>query len=116
MNLIETRGNDGKKPKEVTFAQAILNPSASFGGLYVPEEFPKIDNQFLKDYVLEIRKKLIRFAKEFYEWVKNGGEKPEFEEITRDIAVAIKNGEISPYLSITILNVNNYINGAIKNL
>ena len=80
------------------------------------DEFLFDDNQFLKDYVLEIRKKLIRFAKEFYEWVKNGGEKPEFEEITRDIAVAIKNGEISPYLSITILNVNNYINGAIKNL
>jgi threonine synthase len=50
MNFIETRGNDGKKPKEVTFAQAILNPSASFGGLYAPKEFPKVDYEFLKEY------------------------------------------------------------------
>ncbi len=35
MNFIETRGNDGVKAKSVAFSDAILNPSASFGGLYV---------------------------------------------------------------------------------
>ena len=37
MGFIETRGNDGKRAKEVSFSEAILNPSSSFGGLYVPK-------------------------------------------------------------------------------
>jgi len=45
--FIETRGNDGIKPQNVPFSFAILNPSASFGGLYVPETLPKIDADFL---------------------------------------------------------------------
>lgn len=46
--FIETRGNDGIKDKKVEFSYAIMNPSASFGGLYVPENFPKIDLEFLQ--------------------------------------------------------------------
>ena len=46
--FIETRGNDGVKPNKVPFSFAILNPSASFGGLYVPEALPKIDTAFLE--------------------------------------------------------------------
>ena len=46
--FIETRGNDGEKDKKVEFSYAIMNPSASFGGLYVPEKLPKIDLDFLK--------------------------------------------------------------------
>ncbi len=45
MNFIETRGNDNLKPKEVTFSQAILSPSASFGGLYVPKTLPELSLQ-----------------------------------------------------------------------
>ncbi|MFV0482424.1 MAG: threonine synthase [Campylobacteraceae bacterium] len=44
--FIETRGNDSKKPQKVEFSYAILNPSASFGGLYVPEKLPKLNNDF----------------------------------------------------------------------
>jgi len=47
MQFIETRGNDGNKPKEVTFSYALLNPSASFGGLYSPLHLPTIDAEFL---------------------------------------------------------------------
>lgn len=47
MQFVETRGNDGKKPSTVTFSEAILSPSGSFGGLYVPSELPKIDSDFL---------------------------------------------------------------------
>lgn len=47
--FIETRGNDGKKPNKVNFSFALLNPSASFGGLYVPEKLPKLDNNFFKN-------------------------------------------------------------------
>jgi threonine synthase len=45
MNFIETRGNDSVKSKEVTFSQAILSPSASFGGLYVPKTLPELSLQ-----------------------------------------------------------------------
>ena len=47
MNFIETRGNDGVKEKKVAFSHAILNPSASFGGLYVPESLPNLGIDFI---------------------------------------------------------------------
>jgi len=50
MQFIETRGNDGQKPERVAFSDAILSPAASFGGLYVPESFPKLDADFLETY------------------------------------------------------------------
>ncbi|MBE0496525.1 MAG: threonine synthase [Campylobacterales bacterium] len=46
MKLIETRGNDGIKPTVVDFSQAILSPSASFGGLYAPQDFPAFEADF----------------------------------------------------------------------
>ena len=51
MQFIETRGNDGVKPSAVTFSEAILSPSASFGGLYVPTDIPAIDNAFLTKHL-----------------------------------------------------------------
>lgn len=48
--FIETRGNDGKNLEKVDFSYALLNPSASFGGLYVPDILPKIDNNFFDEY------------------------------------------------------------------
>ena len=50
MNFIETRGNDGQRPTEVTFSEAILNPIASFGGLYVPKELPNLGEAFLSKH------------------------------------------------------------------
>ena len=47
MNFIETRGNEAGFKERVTFSEAILSPSASFGGLYVPESFPTLDPSFL---------------------------------------------------------------------
>jgi threonine synthase len=51
MQFIETRGNDGQKPLSVPFSEAILSPSASFGGLYVPKELPKLDRNFLEGHL-----------------------------------------------------------------
>src|SRR5210317_1136275 len=48
MQFIETRGNDGKRLAKVPFSQAILNPMASFGGLYVPEQLPELGMSFLE--------------------------------------------------------------------
>ncbi|RXJ99241.1 threonine synthase [Arcobacter sp. CECT 8986] len=58
MNFIETRGNDGVKPSEVSFSEAILNPSASFGGLYVPKELPKLEENFIQKHLDKNYKKL----------------------------------------------------------
>jgi len=51
MQFVETRGNDGHKPSSVTFSEAILSPSASFGGLYVPETLPDMDADFLEKHL-----------------------------------------------------------------
>ncbi|HEY9016895.1 threonine synthase [Thiomicrospira sp.] len=51
MNFIETRGNDGQFPKEVTFSQAILSPMSSFGGLYSPKSLPMLGLEFLKTHL-----------------------------------------------------------------
>ena len=58
MNFIETRGNDGIKSQEVSFSDAILNPSASFGGLYVPKHLPKLDDNFLQNHINSSYKEL----------------------------------------------------------
>ncbi len=61
MQFIETRGNDKKRPERVPFSEAILNPSASFGGLYVPEALPDMSIAFLSEY-LQSDYKTLAFA------------------------------------------------------
>jgi len=51
MNFIETRGNDGTRPYNVSFSQAILSPIASFGGLYVPLKLPDLGEVFLAKHL-----------------------------------------------------------------
>ena len=58
MRFIETRGNDGTKPASVTFSEAILSPSASYGGLYVPEHLPLLDKDFLEAHLKSHYKEL----------------------------------------------------------
>ena len=60
MNFIETRGNDGEHPAEVSFSTAILQPMASFGGLYVPEYLPKLGDDFLRNHLDADYKQLAR--------------------------------------------------------
>ena len=87
MQFIETRGNDNIRPKEVTFSKAILNPMASFGGLYVPKELPNLsefykDNlnskykelafNFLKKFDIDIEDKILKEALDLYDEFDNG--------------------------------------------
>ena len=51
MQFIQTRGSSNKKKEKVTFSEAILSPSASFGGLYVPEAIPDMGISFLSEYL-----------------------------------------------------------------
>ncbi|MDD5387249.1 MAG: threonine synthase [Sulfuricurvum sp.] len=60
MKFIETRGNDGVHPSEVTFSEAILSPIASFGGLYVPKELPYLGVAFLTKHLNSSYKELAK--------------------------------------------------------
>ncbi|XPV54742.1 MAG: hypothetical protein ACNI3H_07510 [Halarcobacter ebronensis] len=35
----------------LSFSEAILSPSASFGGLYVPKELPQLEDNFLQNHL-----------------------------------------------------------------
>jgi len=58
MSFIETRGNDGIRAREVEFSDAILNPSSSFGGLYVPKEIPNLGTDFITKHLNTTYKEL----------------------------------------------------------
>ncbi|MDQ1263661.1 MAG: threonine synthase [Campylobacterota bacterium] len=58
MNFIQTRGFDKSRAKSVTFSEAILNPIASFGGLYVPEKLPHLGEEFLNKHLNSSYKEL----------------------------------------------------------
>lgn len=60
MNFIETRGNDGQHPSEVSFSSAILGPMSSFGGLYVPGALPQFGEDFLHRHLDSDYKTLAR--------------------------------------------------------
>lgn len=60
MKFIETRGNDGVFAKEVTFSEAILSPIASFGGIYIPETLPELNQEFLAKHVSGNYKEMAR--------------------------------------------------------
>ncbi|MEA1888532.1 MAG: threonine synthase [Pseudomonadota bacterium] len=60
MNFIETRGNDGQRPLEVSFSSAILGPMASFGGIYVPKTLPDLGIKFLQNHLDASYKSLAR--------------------------------------------------------
>ena len=60
MNFIETRGNDGRHPLQVSFSAAILAPMSSFGGLYVPEALPQLGDDFLRKHLDSDYKTLAR--------------------------------------------------------
>ncbi|MCK5725928.1 MAG: threonine synthase [Thiotrichaceae bacterium] len=51
MQFIESRGNDGQRADKVSFSTAILEPMASFGGIYVPESLPNLGAEFLAEHV-----------------------------------------------------------------
>ena len=51
MQFIESRGNDGHRPSSITFSSAILEPMASFGGIYVPENLPDLGSDFLQEHI-----------------------------------------------------------------
>ncbi len=58
MQFISTRGSDGSGADAVQFSEAILNPRAAFGGLYVPEALPEMGIVFLSEYLNSDYKRL----------------------------------------------------------
>jgi threonine synthase len=66
MIFYETRGNDGVHPAEVAFSHAILNPIASYGGLYSPRDLPNLDKEFLRSHLGSNYKQLARALLELF--------------------------------------------------
>jgi threonine synthase len=60
MKFIETRGNDGQHPLQVSFSEAILTPISSYGGLYSPASLPKLGQSFLSAHLDADYKSLAR--------------------------------------------------------
>jgi len=58
MNFIQTRGIDTNKPAKAAFSEVILDPIASFGGLYVPEKLPELGEEFLQKHLQSSYKEL----------------------------------------------------------
>ena len=58
MNFIQTRGVEEGKKEEVTFSEAILEPIASFGGLYSPKELPNLGEDFFNKHLNSSYKEL----------------------------------------------------------
>ncbi|MCF6310067.1 MAG: threonine synthase [Sulfurimonas sp.] len=67
MNFIQTRGCDKNRPQYVTFSQAILDPIASFGGLYVPEKLPELSEEFLNKHINSSYKELASDMLSYFE-------------------------------------------------
>ncbi|RLA74916.1 MAG: threonine synthase [Epsilonproteobacteria bacterium] len=59
--FISTRGSQKNRPNEVVFSEAILNPLASYGGLYSPAKLPKLDKNFVQEFHNKSFKKLTKF-------------------------------------------------------
>ena len=53
MLLKESRGNDGLRAESVDFSDAILSPTASFGGIYCPVDLPGLEHGFLSKQLPE---------------------------------------------------------------
>lgn len=60
MIFSETRGNDGQHSSTVPFSEAILNPIASFGGLYSPQTLPQILPEFFQQHIDSSYKQLAK--------------------------------------------------------
>ncbi|MDT8452404.1 MAG: threonine synthase [Gammaproteobacteria bacterium] len=67
MQFIETRGNDGQHPENVSFSQAILSPISSFGGIYSPVSLPALGEDFLNQHLASSYKTLARGVLDAFE-------------------------------------------------
>ena len=67
MKFSETRGNDGQHSSSVPFSEAILNPIASFGGLYSPQSLPQISTDFIQSHVSSNYKQLAKSLLEAFD-------------------------------------------------
>ena len=60
MKFTETRGNDGVRPAQITFSEAILSPMSSFGGIYSPLFLPTLGIAFLDKHLSSSYKEMAK--------------------------------------------------------
>lgn len=99
MKFIETRGNDGKRPVNVSFSEAILSPISSFGGIYSPESIPQLGQKFLEQHLDSDYKTLARDILSRFEI--------DIEQAVIDRALALYDGFDDPSNPVPVVKVHN---------
>ncbi len=97
MNFIETRGNDGRHPAQVSFSEAILSPMSSYGGIYVPESLPQLGIKFLERHLASDYKQLARAVLDAYQ--------VDIEPAVIDQALALYDGFDDPQNPVPVVKV-----------
>lgn len=103
MRLISTRSNGELKPKKTELSEAILSPSAEFGGLYAPKRLPHLDYEFfkkggymsyakfaiklIKEFKFDISKDLFKTALKRYESFDDANEPVPLVKIAKNLYV-----------------------------
>ena len=98
MKFIETRGNDGKRPVNVSFSEAILSPISSFGGIYSPESIPQLGQAFLEQHLDSDYKALARDILSRFEI--------DIEQAVIDRALALYDGFDNPGNPVPVVKVH----------
>ena len=98
MKFIETRGNDGKRPVNVSFSEAILSPISSFGGIYSPESIPQLGQAFLEQHLDSDYKALARDILSRFEI--------DIEQAVIDRALALYDGFDDPGNPVPVVQVH----------
>ncbi len=98
MKFIETRGNDGKRPVNVSFSEAILSPISSFGGIYSPESIPQLGQAFLEQHLDSDYKALARDILSRFEI--------DIEQAVIDRALALYDGFDDPGNPVPVVKVH----------
>ncbi len=62
IKFIQTRGSQEPNNNKATFSEVLLNPMASYGGLYSPETLPKLDEEFIENFKNRSYKELVEFV------------------------------------------------------
>ncbi|BCX79301.1 threonine synthase [Campylobacter sp. 19-13652] len=103
MRLISTRTDGKLKPKKSELSEAILNPSAEFGGLYAPKKLPKLEYEFfqkggymsyakfaiklIKEFKFDVSKELFKTALKRYESFDDANEPVPLVKIAKNLYV-----------------------------
>ena len=98
MIFTETRGNDGQHQDKVPFSHAILNPLASYGGLYSPQQLPELSASRLSSLLESGYKDLARSVLDLFQ--------VDIDSAVIDEAMALYDGFDDPAQPVPLVRVS----------